>query len=117
MRKRDLLFSRMVWIFSMFLTLFPFCVKARVSAGSERTKAVIRANKDKCLRDDSQAISHEMQAQRELAVRVFGGAETTRALHSASDAGFDRFSAAQDAHCKLALRLHLDRKSTRLNSS
>src|SRR6267378_1261112 len=86
MRKRDLLFSRMVWIFSMFLTLFPFSVKARVSAGSERTKAVISASKDKCLRDDSQAISHEMQAQRELAVRVFG-AETTGAVHSASDAG------------------------------
>src|SRR5258706_961846 len=87
MRKRDLLFSRMVRISSMFLTLFPFSVKARVSAGSERTQAVISASKDKCLRDDSQAISHEMQAQRELAVRVFGGAETTGALHSASDAG------------------------------
>ena len=71
----------------MFLTLFPFSVKARVSAGSERTKAVISASKDKCLRDDSQAISHEMQAQRELALRVFGGVETTGAFHSASDAG------------------------------
>src|SRR5260370_8351615 len=87
MRKRDLLFSRMVWIFSLFLTLFPFSVKARVSAGSERTEAVISASKDKCLRDDSQAISHGMQALRELAVRVFGAAEMTGALHSASDAG------------------------------
>src|SRR5260370_7550298 len=87
MKKRMLYFSKIFSIFSLFLTLFPFSVKARVSAGSERTKAVISASKDKCLRDDSQAISHGMQAQRELAVRVFGGAEMTGAVHSASDAG------------------------------
>ena len=87
MKKRMLYFSKIFSIFSLFLTLFPFSVKARVSAGSERTKAVISASKDKCLRDDSQAISHELQAQRQLAVRVFGGAETTGAVHSASDAG------------------------------
>src|SRR5258708_39353494 len=87
MKKRMLYFSKIFSIFSLFLTLSPFSVKARVSAGSERTKAVISASKDKCLRDGSQAISHEMQAQRELAVRVFGGAETTGALPSASDAG------------------------------
>jgi len=87
MKKRMLYFSKIFSIFSLFLTLFPFSVKARVSAGSERTKAVISASKDKCLRDDSQAISHALQAQRQLAVRVFGGAETTGAVHSASDAG------------------------------
>jgi len=82
-----LYFSKIFSIFSLFLTLFPFSVKAKVSAGSERTKAVISASKDKCLRDDSQAISHTLQAQRQLAVRVFGGAETTGAVRSASDAG------------------------------
>ena len=64
MKKRMLSFSKIVSVFSLFLTLFPFAVKARV----------IGASKDKCLRDDSQAIS-----------RVFGGTETAGALHSASD--------------------------------
>jgi hypothetical protein len=85
MKKRMLSFSKIVLVFSLFLTLFPFAVKARVLGGSERTKAVIGASKDKCLRDGSQAISHEMQVQRELALHVFGGAKTTGALHSASD--------------------------------
>ncbi len=56
------------------------------SAGSERTEALIDANEDKCLRDDSQAISPEVHVQHEVALPAFGGAEATVALHSASDA-------------------------------
>jgi hypothetical protein len=54
-KKRMLSFSKIVSVFSLFLTLFPFAVKARV----------IGASKDKCLRDDSPTIS-----------RVFDAAET-----------------------------------------
>src|SRR5712692_6273497 len=115
MKKRDLLLPKMVWIFSLLLTLLPFDVKAgeirplfqftavltpnnnprvaartlakdfstaiyaqhandfpltsdkrdllTLSAGSERTMAVIGASMDKCLRDDSQAITPEVHVQ------------------------------------------------------
>ncbi len=56
------------------------------SARSERTKALIDANEDKCLRDDSQAITPEVHVQHEVTLRAFGGAEATGAPHSASDA-------------------------------
>src|SRR5258708_27504125 len=138
MKKRDLLFPRMVWIFSLFLTLLPFDVKAgemrpliqyaavfsasnnprvaartlakdfstaiyaqhandfphasdkrdllTLSAGSERTKAVIGASMDKCLRDDSQPITPEVHVQRELASRPFAGADGIGPFRSVSDA-------------------------------
>jgi hypothetical protein len=56
------------------------------SARSERTKSPIEANEDKCLRDDSPAITREVHVQRECALPGFGDAEATRAPHSASDA-------------------------------
>jgi hypothetical protein len=96
MKKRNFWFSRMVWIFSLFLTLFPSAVNARVSAARERNKAVIRASKDKCLRDDFQTISHEIHGQRELAVGVLANADTVGTLQSVTGAN------SADIHFQLA---------------
>src|SRR5260370_41003642 len=156
MKKRDLLFPRMVWMFSLFLTLLPFDVKAgemrpliqytavfsasnnpRVAdgtlakdfstaiyaqhasdfphtsdkrdlltllAGSERTKAVIGASMDKCLRDDSQPITPEAHVQRELASRPFAGADGIGPFRSASDAS------------SAPLRFHLARRPLRVHA-
>ncbi len=138
MKKINLSLPRIVWTFSLFLTLFLFEVKAAemrplfqytailtvsnnprvevrtlakdystaiyaqhandlpltsdkrvlltLSAGSERTKAVIGASKDKCLRDDSQAITPEVHVQRELASRPLARADWIGPFLSVSDA-------------------------------
>src|SRR5690348_13114702 len=96
MKKRNLSFSRMVWIFSLFLTLFPSAVNARVSAAKERNKAVIGARKDKCLRDDSQTISHEIHVQHELAAGILANADTVGTFQSVTGGN------SADIHFQLA---------------